>query len=168
MLFGKPIFAVIFGSEWGESGRLAGILAAASLARSSTAWLDRIFDIRAKQHLALGMEALFAILALAAMYVVLRQTHDVDAGVTAYVIATVIYYVLWMMVALRIAPFPSRITGHFLTSMLLMIAVMMGLYRALLHFEVPLAGQFAGTALAAAILSVIALRHTAARLTQPW
>jgi O-antigen/teichoic acid export membrane protein len=166
MLFGTPIFAFAFGAEWAESGRLAGILAAASLARSSTAWLDRIFDIRAKQHLALAMEALFAVLGLAAMYVVLRETHDVDAGVAAYVVVTVIFFVLWMMIALHIAPFPHRIGAEFLASALLMVVAVMGFYEALRHLGVPLIGQFAGTALAGSILASGALRYAAVRLRQ--
>jgi O-antigen/teichoic acid export membrane protein len=168
MLFGTPIFAFIFGAEWAESGRLAGILAAASLARSSTAWLDRIFDIRAKQHVALAMEAAFAVLGLAAMYGVLRQTHDVEAGVAAYVAVTVIYFVLWMMVALRVAPFSQRISVEFLASSLLMIVVVVGLYEALLRFQVSLLGQLAGTALFAAVLAAVALKYMAVRLAQPW
>lgn len=166
MFFGTPIFALVFGAEWAESGRLAGILAAASLARSSTAWLDRVFDIRAKQHLSLAMEALFAILGLAAMYVVLRYTHDVDAGVAAYVAVTVIFFVLWMMVALRIAPFRQRISAEFLVSALLMIAVMTGFYEGLRQLRLPLPGQFAATALLGGALAAIALRHAVVRLKQ--
>lgn len=164
ILFGTPIFALAFGAEWSESGRLAGILAAASLARSSTAWLDRIFDIRAKQHLALAMEAFFAVLGLAAMYVVLRETHDVDVGVAAYVIVTVIFFILWMMVAVRIAPFPQRISAEFLASTVLMVAVLTGFYTGLRHLGVPLAGQFVGTALLGMIVAAIALRHADRRL----
>lgn len=166
MLFGAPLFALVFGAEWGESGRLAGILAVASLARSSTSWLDRIFDIRAKQHLALTAEAIFAVLGLAVMYATLRWTHDVEAGVMAYVVINVIFFILWMMIALHIAPFSQRISAEFLASVLLMIGVVVGLYEALLRLQVPLVGQFAGTALLAAILSATALRYTAVQLTQ--
>jgi O-antigen/teichoic acid export membrane protein len=166
MLFGTPIFAFIFGAQWAESGRLAGILAAASLARSATSWLDRIFDIRAKQHLALAVEAVFAVLGLVAMYVVLRQTHNVDAGVTAYAIATVMFYIVWMMVALRIAPFSERISVEFLVSTLLMIVVVLALYELLLHLQLPVAGQFAGLTLLTVILAVVGLKYTFVQLTR--
>ncbi len=168
MFFGKPTFAFLFGAEWAKSGQLAGILAAASLARSATSWLDRIFDIRAKQHLALAVETIFAVLGLVAMYMVLRQTHDVDAGVMAYVIVTVMFYIVWMVIALRIAPFSERISVEFLVSTLLMIAVVLGLYELLLHLQVPLAGQFAGTALLTLILAAVGLKYTFGRLTRPW
>jgi O-antigen/teichoic acid export membrane protein len=166
MFFGTPIFARVFGAQWAESGKLAGILAAASLARSSTAWLDRVFDIRAKQHVALALEILFAVLGLTAMHLVLRYTHDVDAGVATYATVTVIFFVVWMIVALRIAPFQQRIGAEFLVSALLMITVMTGLYQGLRHLRVPLAAQFASTALLGGILAGIALRHAAVRLKQ--
>ena len=168
MLFGTPIFALIFGAQWAESGRLAGILAAASLARSATSWLDRIFDIRAKQHLALAVEAVFAVLGLLAMYVVLRRTHNVSAGVTAYAIATVMFYIVWMVIALRIAPFSERISLEFLVSTLLMIVVVLGLYELLLRLRVPPAGRFAGLALLTVVLAMVGLKYCFARLTRDW
>jgi lipopolysaccharide exporter len=166
MLFGTRAFAFAFGPAWAASGRLAGILAAAALARSSTAWLDRIFDIRSKQHLALAMEALFATFGLAAMYVVLRETRDVDAGVAVYAATMVIFYLLWMMTALHIAPFAQRISVEFLVSTLVMVAVVTGAYEALRHLRVPLVGQFAGAALLSAALAGIGLKHASAELAQ--
>lgn len=164
MLFGKPIFALIFGAEWAEAGQLAGILAALSIVRCSTSWLDRIYDIRAKQHLSLALTAAFTVLALATMYVVLRETRDADAGVLAYMAVTVIFYLLWTAIALRIARFSQQISAELIMSTLLMAALVMGLYEVLDYLQVPLIGQFAGVTLLGGVLAVAALRHSVVRL----
>src|SRR6185437_2802476 len=108
-----------------------------SLVRSLTSWLDRIFDIRAKQHLALAVTATFTVLALVVLSAVLRETHSADAGVLAYVVVTVIFYFVWTTLALRIARFSQRISAEFLGSTLLMVAVVMGFYETLLHLHAP-------------------------------
>jgi lipopolysaccharide exporter len=165
-LFGTRIFTFAFGAQWAEAGRLAGILGAASLVRSSTSWLDRVFDIRAKQHLALVVMTVFAVLGLAAMYVVLGETHNVEAGVAVYALAMIIFYIVWMAIALRIAPFSRRINVEFIVSTLLMIAVVMGFYEAMLRLKIPPLGQLAGTAALGVILAIAALKRTAVQLAR--
>ena len=167
-LYGRQIFSIAFGTGWGVAGQFAGILALAAFAKTSTSWLDRIFDIRSRQHLALAVEALFGVLALAAMYLILDRTHDAEAGVAGYTLVIALFYVIWMMLALRVARFARRISSEYLLSSLVMVAVMLGAYESVHQLHASPLAEFAVMGLIGATLCAIALQRSAIRMTQSW
>jgi O-antigen/teichoic acid export membrane protein len=125
-LFGEPIFMTVFGREWQQAGRFAGILALPSMAKSLTAWLDRVYDIRSRQRLALLNETSYAVIALAATYIALRVSGNAEIGLEAYAAATVIYYVLWLLCSLWVAKFDLLMGGDFVVTSAAMVFFMIG------------------------------------------
>lgn len=124
--FGEPIFAAVFGQEWRQAGRFAVILAFPSMAKSLTAWLDRVYDIRGRQRFALVNETSYAILALAATYASLRLSASAEIGLATYAVVTVIYYVIWLLCSLWVAKFDLRIGGDFVLTSAAMAFFMIG------------------------------------------
>lgn len=128
-LFGEPIFTAVFGREWQQAGRFAIILTLPSMAKSLTAWLDRIYDIRSRQRLALINETSYAVVALTATYAALRITGDVDIGLQTYAAVTVIYYVIWLLCSLAVAGFDLLIGGEFVITSAAIVFFMIGCDR---------------------------------------
>jgi O-antigen/teichoic acid export membrane protein len=130
-LFGEPIFATVFGREWQEAGRFAGILAFPSMAKSLTAWLDRVYDIRGRQRFALINESAYAVVALVATYVALRVSGTAEIGLEAYAAVTVVYYLIWLLCSLWVAKFDLLIGGEFVLAALAMASFIIGADRLL-------------------------------------
>ena len=127
VLFAGPIFTTVFGAEWGQAGRFAAILAVASLVKTLTVWLDRIFDIRSRQGLSLMLEAAYAVVGCGATYVALRVSHSPDVAIAVYAFVTVAYCLIWMLCALKVAGFPAGMGAQFvLTIAAVSAAVMLG------------------------------------------
>lgn len=165
-LFGTQIFSVVFGNAWSEAGRFAGILAVAAFVKTSTSWLDRIFDIRSRQHLALAVEIFFTALGLAAMYVILDRTHDASAGIAGYALVTVVFYLVWMTLALHVAQFARQISYDYLISSTAMIAVMLAAYESVRWMHVSLPIEFSVMALIGLGLSIVALQRSIIRMNR--
>jgi lipopolysaccharide exporter len=125
-LFGEPIFAFVFGETWRQAGSFAVILAFPSMAKSLTAWLDRVYDIRSRQRFALINETAYAVMALAATYITLRVSGSAELGLRAYAMVTVIYYVIWLLCSLWVARFDLLIGGEFVVTSAAMAAFMIG------------------------------------------
>ena len=62
MLFGREIFAFVFGEDWREAGRYAAILAPMALFRLSCAPLGGVLFIREKLHLILLLQSFFFVM----------------------------------------------------------------------------------------------------------
>jgi O-antigen/teichoic acid export membrane protein len=122
--FGEPIFSTVFGQAWQQAGRFAVILALPSMAKSLTAWLDRVYDIRSRQRFALINETLYTIVALAAMYITLRATGNAELAVSVYAAVTVVYYVIWLLCSLWVAKYNLRIGGEFVVTTTAMVVFM--------------------------------------------
>ncbi len=162
--FGTHLFGFVFGARWIPAGRFAAILAAASLLKTSTSWLDRIFDIRSRQHIALALEITFAALALTAMDVVLGRTHDANAAVAAYAIGVGVFFLVWTAVVLKVAHFKSRIIFDYLASTVCMGATMTFAYALLHWLRAPLDDQVVLTTLLAVTLCILGFRQLSARM----
>jgi O-antigen/teichoic acid export membrane protein len=113
MLFAEPVFAVVFGHPWRQAGHFAAILAVPSMVKTLTAWLDRTFDIRGRQGLPLMLEAVYVVIVCGATYLALHASKDPDWAIAAYSAVTVAFYLVWMLCALLVAGFSSRIAVEF-------------------------------------------------------
>jgi O-antigen/teichoic acid export membrane protein len=126
VLNGEPLFMDIFGREWQQAGRFAVILALPSMVRTLTAWLDRVYDIRNRQRLALTVTATYAVIAIAATYVTLRVTGNAERSVECYAVVTAVFYLIWLLCALKVANFDLRMCGELVLATMAMAAFMMG------------------------------------------
>ena len=162
--FGTHLFGFVFGARWIQAGQFAAILAGASLLKTSTSWLDRVFDIRSRQHIALTLEFAFAALALVAMDVVLGRTHNANAAVAAYALGVGVFFLVWATVAIKVANFNSRIIFDYLASTVCMGATMTIAYTLLHWLRAPLSGQVALTVLLAATLCALGFRQMRTRI----
>ena len=113
--FGESIFVSIFGPAWQQAGRFAVILAVPSMAKSLTVWLERVYDIRGRQRLALILETSYGVIALATTYIALRTSGDAEIALETYAVVTVIYHAILLLSSLWVAKFDLRMGGEFLT-----------------------------------------------------
>jgi O-antigen/teichoic acid export membrane protein len=105
-LFAEPLFRFFFGANWAEAGQFAAVLVIPSFILTTTAWMDRIYDILGRQRLALLLQIIHDVISLAAIYLVLRLTNDALLAVTAYAIWISVFHIAWTFVTLRIANLP--------------------------------------------------------------
>jgi O-antigen/teichoic acid export membrane protein len=126
MLFAEPVFGVVFGHPWRQAGHFAAILAVPSMVRTLTAWLDRTFDIRGRQGLPLALEVVYVVIGCVAIYIALRISPDPDLAIIVYSAVTVAFYLVWMICALLVAGFSSRLGAQFVVATAAMMGLMLG------------------------------------------
>ena len=138
LFFSRNLFVWIFGPDWGPAGQMASILAIPSLARSLTAWLDRIFDIRGRQFIALILATTYALISIPAMYVTLRATHNPTVALECFAAITVAYHLIWLVVALAVGDFSLSSAAKFAISTVAIAAYMAAVYElcVLFHQEI--------------------------------
>jgi O-antigen/teichoic acid export membrane protein len=127
ILFGEPLFAIVFGPAWRQAGHFAAILAVPSLVKTLTAWLDRTFDIRNRQGLSLMLEVVYLVIVCVSTYAALRIWKDPELAIVFYAGVTVVYLLVWMICALVVAGFPSRLAFQFIVVTASVIAFMLGI-----------------------------------------
>lgn len=153
MLYAEPAFGIVFGQPWRPAGHFAAILAVPSMVKTLTAWLDRTFDIRGRQGLPLALEAAYVVIVCVATYLVLRRSADANLAIIVYAAVTVAFYLVWMVCALLVAGFPSRLGVEFVLATSAVIAVMLGVDSLITWLGVNTVTGFAGMLLFAVILS---------------
>jgi O-antigen/teichoic acid export membrane protein len=153
MLYAEPAFGIVFGQPWRPAGHFAAILAVPSMVKTLTAWLDRTFDIRGRQGLPLVLEAAYVVIVCVATYLVLRRSADANLAIIVYAAVTVVFYLVWMVCALLVAGFPSRLGVEFVLATSAVIAVMLGVDSLITWLGVNTVTGFAGMLLFALILS---------------
>lgn len=153
MLYAEPAFGILFGQPWRPAGHFAAILAVPSMVKTLTAWLDRTFDIRGRQALPLALEAAYVVIVCVATYLVLRRSADANLAIIVYAAVTVLFYLVWMVCALQVAGFPSRLGVEFVLATSAVIAVMLGVDSLITRLGVNTVTGFAGMLLFAVILS---------------
>jgi O-antigen/teichoic acid export membrane protein len=154
ILFGEPMFDLIFGHAWRPAGHFAAILAVPSMVKTLTAWLDRTYDIRDRQVLSLVLEAAYVGVLCIAIYMVLRSTQDASLAVMVYAALTVVFYLVWMVCALLVAGYSSLIGAEFVLVTAAMIALMLGADSIVSKLDVSLGMRFACSLLLAVIVSL--------------
>lgn len=122
-LFSTEIFEVVFGARWVQAGQFAAYAGIASGFMTLTVWLDRVYDIRGRQRLALALEAINDIACLGTLALIMHFTRDVVAGIAGFSFATVGFYVLWTYEVFRIAPFPMKYFRNFIGAIVVSTAL---------------------------------------------
>jgi O-antigen/teichoic acid export membrane protein len=101
-IYAESIFAFVFGERWSQAGGFALLLIAPSMLITLTAWMDRVYDVLARQRLALLMEIANDSVALGALIVILLITHSAIFAVAGFAVATVGFYLIWTFVTLQL------------------------------------------------------------------
>ena len=106
-----------------------------------------------RQALPLALEAAYVVIVCVATYLVLRRSPDANLAIIVYAAVTVLFYLVWMVCALQVAGFPSRLGVEFVLATSAVIAVMLGVDSLITRLGVNTVTGFAGMLLFAVILS---------------
>jgi O-antigen/teichoic acid export membrane protein len=96
---------ILLGSSWQTVGVYVGVLAVPAWLTLQTAWLDRMLDRLGRQKLALTIEVVYSTVALTAVTIGLRVSHDGLVGVALFAAITAVYNVVWLLALFVVAEF---------------------------------------------------------------
>lgn len=99
--------SVVLGPQWAGTGHFIRLLAVPLLVLAATSWLDRLFDVHQRQHIALALEGGFTALVLA-MAAVLLVAGAATTAVAAFSAASIVYYLLYAWLAFKTNGLPIR------------------------------------------------------------
>ena len=102
MLFGREIFAFVFGEDWREAGRYAAILAPMALFRLSCAPLGGVLFIREKLHLILLLQSFFFVMVALSLVVGWMQ-QDPVLLVSFLSVSGCLFYLLQALSSFRLS-----------------------------------------------------------------
>lgn len=103
----RLLFTAFFGVRWAPSGAFAAFLAFAGYMYFLTSWLDRLFDVKSRQRLALGLELGGNLASLVALTLMLYFTKNALWAIAAFTVSEVTYSIVWLLFAYRVAGFRS-------------------------------------------------------------
>ena len=106
LFFAEDLFRLAFGDEWLEAAPYARLFCVATFCFVYTGWLDRLFDVKGKQRLALQLEAGFSTATILAFWSVLAVSRNALHAVAIQVAILACYYMVHLCVAYRISEFP--------------------------------------------------------------
>jgi O-antigen/teichoic acid export membrane protein/2-polyprenyl-3-methyl-5-hydroxy-6-metoxy-1,4-benzoquinol methylase len=105
----KLIFGFFLGPKWVAAGAFAAILAFLSFLYFLTSWLDRLFDVRGRQKICLILEVTGNVLSLGALALMLKwRPQDAPLAIGAYVVLQMIFTLIWLVFAYRVAEFGMK------------------------------------------------------------
>jgi O-antigen/teichoic acid export membrane protein/SAM-dependent methyltransferase len=105
----KLIFGFFLGPKWVAAGTFAAILAFLSFVNFLTAWLDRLFDVRGRQKICLILEIAGNVLSLGGLALFLKwRAEDAGLAIGVYVVLQMIFTIIWLVFAYRVAEFGMR------------------------------------------------------------
>ena len=105
VLHGEYVLHLALGPVWGEAVGFAKLLAVPSLMLFFTAWLDRLFDTLGRQRLAVALQLMYDAASIGILLTLLVIGYPTLVAVACYCMVTVLYNVLWLAIAFRIARF---------------------------------------------------------------
>lgn len=103
----RLVFAAVFGARWTESGAFAAFLSFAGYMYFLTSWLDRLFDVKGQQRLALMLEVAGNLGSLIALTLALAASGSALRAVATFTVTEVTYSVIWLYFAYRVAGFQT-------------------------------------------------------------
>ena len=98
----------LLGGEWSGSGTFVRLLAAPMLVLALTGWLDRVFDARQRQGLALALDGSFSVVVLAAVAMALGLGAGGADAVALIGGTSLLYYAAYAGTALHLCGLPPR------------------------------------------------------------
>ena len=104
----KLLFRIFFGPAWVAAGAYGSLLAFAGYIYFVISWMDRLFDVQGRQRLSLILQLVGNGASLGGMFVVLYFTHNTLLGVGAFAGLELLYGVVWLGFAFRVAGFETK------------------------------------------------------------
>ncbi|MFO1377211.1 MAG: oligosaccharide flippase family protein [Steroidobacteraceae bacterium] len=98
----------LLGGEWSGSGTFVRLLAAPMLVLALTGWLDRVFDARQRQGLALALDGSFSVVVLLAVAMALGLGAGGTDAVALIGGMSLLYYAVYAGIALHFCGLPPR------------------------------------------------------------
>jgi O-antigen/teichoic acid export membrane protein len=130
------LFGVMLGGVWAASGVYASLLAFSGYMEFLTSWMNRIFDVRGRQDLALAWAVGRDVIVIGFLALALRLTGNPVWSVGVYVALDFLCIVVWLLLAFRIANFVVgnlwQIGGRFLSTGSIAVAMLWIFHRVLL------------------------------------
>lgn len=123
MLFAREILGLLLGAEWAAAGPYLTWLLLATLPLTMGNWLDRVFDVKGRQRLALGLELTMTFVAVTVLFVSLLLSNSAVVAVAVQSLALAAYFCLWLLLIFHLAGLGVRSVA----SILAMTASLMGL-----------------------------------------
>jgi len=102
------LITVIFGQSWSQTAQIANVLIYPAALNLFTNWLDRSFDLHAKQRYALYMELIFSLAIIMTLSIVYHLNGQFIYLIGAFSITSSLYYILYMVVLFRIIGLPKK------------------------------------------------------------
>jgi hypothetical protein len=117
------------------------VLALMSFAYLLTSWLDRIYDARQRQRLALALEAGFDLISLGLFLLVLARTGDPLLAVMALTAVTVVYCAVWFVITIHIGRLDGARLANTLAPLIIMTIVGSGIATWIIRALLPLSAS---------------------------
>lgn len=102
------ILDVLLSKRWSETGVYAACLTGPTLMLLFTAWLNRFYDVAGRQRLEFLLQSIYSISTVVIFYLMLRSGASTFQVVLAFSVTTVIYNMIWLAFAYRVAGFDVR------------------------------------------------------------
>jgi len=112
-MFEAPLlFRIALGPVWATAGAYAALLSVSGFVDFVTSWMDRIFDVKGRQRLALIWEIVRDAIVIGCFAVTLWGSHSPLLGVTVYIALDFICSVIWLLIVYQISDFLFRNLWH--------------------------------------------------------
>jgi O-antigen/teichoic acid export membrane protein len=98
MVEAEVLARTVLGPQWVGTGEFIRLLAMPMLVLAVTCWLDRLFDVRQRQRVALALEGGFTILSVALAALLLAAGHAA-AAVIVFAVTSTLYYAIYALLA---------------------------------------------------------------------
>src|ERR1019366_2067420 len=132
------IISIAFGPRWSAATRYMDVLALMSFAYLLTSWLDRIYDARQRQRLALALEAGFDLISLGLFLLALAPPGQPLLAVMALTAVTVVYCAVWFVITIQIGRLDGARLANTLAPLIIMTIVGSGIATWIIRALLPL------------------------------
>lgn len=102
------VFDTLLGPKWKTAGAFAAWLSFAAFLYLANNWLGRLFDVRGYQRLALVLQFSMGAFSVGALTLALYLGREPIFGIAAFTISEVIWSLIWLICAYKIAGFELR------------------------------------------------------------
>jgi len=156
MAYGDILAPALFGKGWGGAAWVMQIMIWPAIFLVMSSGFERIYDVYNRQHVNFAIEVSFNVLALASLAIMMKHYHNPFSGLAALALIMSIGYIVWLLMAFKIADFdvPSLAMR---IGMFLAIAASVWAAATCINFMI---GKLAGAIVATTAISLPAFLET--------
>lgn len=141
-IWGATLFSFVFGASWEEAGAYAQLLALPGLLSLLTSWPERIFEVRAKQGRALGIQLFFDALSIGVLVWSLRSGASPLLAIAFFAAAQTLYHLVYLTAVFKLVPVQLENLALLLTFVGVLATVVWGVHGSLVVLGVAPLGIF--------------------------